>query len=96
MDENFDPNRTMDDSSFDRGCDWDNADHEDNESRSTPGGRWEAVAGVDSSLVATLEALEDGQVAIAGDIVAIRAGPDTYHPIKTLKVRLKTRSFHRK
>lgn len=46
----------------------------------------QAVADRDASLVAVLGALEDGQVAVAGDLVATRAGPDTYHPIKALKV----------
>ncbi|CAM9484101.1 unnamed protein product [Ectocarpus fasciculatus] len=43
------------------------------------------VADEDAPLVAVLSALEDGQVAIAGDVVAIRAGPETYHPVKALK-----------
>eukprot|EP00752_Nemacystus_decipiens_P006834 g6136.t1 len=44
-----------------------------------------AVPDADAPLREVLGALEDGRVAIAGDLVAIRAGPDTYHPIKALK-----------
>lgn len=45
-----------------------------------------AIADADVPLSDVLGALEDGRVAIAGDLVAIRAGPETYHPIKALKV----------
>lgn len=79
MDENFNPNRVVDGSK--------NAVFSDsvgNSSSSSCGAN--AVADADVPLSEVLGALEDGQVAIVGDIVAIRAGPATYHPVKALKV----------
>lgn len=70
MDENFNPNRVTDGSR--------------SESVGNCGSK--AVADADVPLNAVLGALEDGRVAITGDLVAIRAGPETYHPIKALKV----------
>lgn len=46
-----------------------------------------AVADVKESLIAALGKLGDGDVAVVGDLVAVRAGPATYHPIKAIKVR---------
>ncbi|CAM9721647.1 unnamed protein product [Ectocarpus sp. 13 AM-2016] len=70
MDENFDPNRAV---------------HWPSGAVSSEPSPSKEVADKDAPLVAVLSALEDGQVAIAGDVVAIRAGPETYHPVKALK-----------
>ncbi|CAN0348757.1 unnamed protein product [Ectocarpus sp. 8 AP-2014] len=70
MDENFDPNRAV---------------HWPSGAVSSEPSPSKEVADEDAPLVAVLSALEDGQVAISGDIVAIRAGPETYHPVKALK-----------
>ncbi|CAM9914456.1 unnamed protein product, partial [Ectocarpus sp. 8 AP-2014] len=63
MDENFDPNRAVR---------WPSGAVSSEPSPS------KEVADEDAPLLAVLSALEDGQVAISGDIVAIRAGPETY------------------
>lgn len=73
MDENFDPNRAV---------------HWPSGAVSSEPSPSKEVADEDAPLVAVLSALEDGEVAIAGDVVAIRAGPETYHPVKALKVLL--------
>lgn len=52
----------------------------------TPRNHGAAVADVKSSLIAVLGNLGDGDVAVVGDLVAVRAGPATYHPIKAIKV----------
>lgn len=76
MDENFNPNRAGD------GTISDSVGKSSNISNSN----CRAVADADVPLSELLGALEDGRVAITEDIVAIRAGPETYHPIKALKV----------
>lgn len=76
MDENFNPNLGVHGSS----------DVFANGSKPNIRGDTAIVADTNAPLVAVLGALEDGQVAISGDLVAIRAGPETYHPIKALKV----------
>ncbi|CAM9446970.1 unnamed protein product [Hapterophycus canaliculatus] len=77
MDENFNPNRVVQGSGEVFG----------KSSASSHGGGEGASCCADGNapLFAMLGALEDGQVGVAGDIVAIRAGPETYHPIKALK-----------
>lgn len=47
---------------------------------------YEATTDVKVALIDALSNLEDGKVVLVDDLVAIRAGPETYHPIKTLKV----------
>lgn len=47
---------------------------------------YEATSDVNVALIDELSKLEDGKVVLVDDLVAIRAGPKTYHPIKTLKV----------
>lgn len=47
---------------------------------------YEATTDVNVALIDELSKLEDGKVVLVDDLVAIRAGPKTYHPIKTLKV----------
>lgn len=76
MDENFNPNRMVHGSNDALGSSSINS----NRNEEAP------VADGDAPLAALLGALEDGEVAVAGDLVAIRAGPETYHPIKALKV----------
>lgn len=88
MDENFNPNRTMDGSSILGGSgkqafDINTSSSSFDQNTRDAGAR----ADVNGSLIAVLGGLEDGQVAVVGDLVAIRAGPETYHPIKALKVR---------
>ncbi|CAM9404625.1 unnamed protein product [Pylaiella littoralis] len=75
MDENFNPNRMVHGSNDALGSSSINS----NRNEEAP------VADGDAPLAALLGALEDGEVAVAGDLVAIRAGPETYHPIKALK-----------
>lgn len=82
MDENFNPNRNVYGSNMMDGLGKASLD-ETVTPRNT-----EAAADIDAPLMAALVSLEDGQVAVVGDLVAIRAGPDTYHPIKALKVRI--------
>lgn len=80
MDENFNPNRVGDGSK-----DVVFSESVGNiASNSNCSGK--ALADADVPLSEVLGALEDGRVAVAGDLVAIRAGPETYHPIKALKV----------
>lgn len=82
MDENFNPNRNVCGSNIMDGLG--NASiGETVTPRNTEG-----AADIDAPLIAALVSLEDGQVAVVGDLVAIRAGPDTYHPIKALKVQI--------
>lgn len=76
MDENLNPNLGVHGAS----------DVSSNGTKPNSWGDAAAVADTNAPLVAVLGALEDGQVAISGDLVAIRAGPETYHPIKALKV----------
>ena len=82
MDENFNPNRNVYGSSMMDGLGKASIDE-----AVTPRNT-EAAADIDAPLIAALVSLEDGQVAVVGDLVAIRAGPDTYHPIKALKVKI--------
>lgn len=77
MDENFDPNRINHRSGLYKGFDADQASRQQSAA---------AVADGNASLVSALLDLADGQVAVVNDLVAIRAGPSTYHPIKALKV----------
>lgn len=89
MDENFNPNRLVHGSN-DGDCSTSSLRSSSGNSKHNKGNstsNQEAVADGDAPLIAVLGALEDGQVAVAGDLVAIRAGPETYHPIKALKVR---------
>ncbi|CAM9924238.1 unnamed protein product [Laminaria digitata] len=81
MDENFNPNRNVYGSNIIDGLGKASID----ETSVTPRNTEEAAADIDAPLIAALVSLEDGQVAVVGDLVAIRAGPDTYHPIKALK-----------
>lgn len=84
MDENFNPNRNVYGSNIMDGL----GKASIHETAVTPRNTEEAAADIDAPLIAALVSLEDGQVAVVGDLVAIRAGPDTYHPIKALKVRI--------
>lgn len=84
MDENFNPNRVVHGSNDDSSK---SSIGSSSCSKHNNSSAEEAVADGDAPLIAVLGALEDGQVAVAGDLVAIRAGPETYHPIKALKVR---------
>lgn len=92
MNENFDPNRTVDGSSILGSFGKANVDNTAGAAVSANGGDERsgdalgAVADTNAPLIAVLRGLEDGQVAVMGDLVAIRAGPETYHPIKALKV----------
>lgn len=79
MDENFNPNLVADGSK-------DVGNIISSSSSTNHTGK--TVADADVPLRELLGALEDGRVAIKGDLVAIRAGPETYHPIKALKVTL--------
>lgn len=79
MDENFNPNRVTDGSNGS-----DNVTFQEKAGNSNCRGK--AVADVDAPLREVIGALEDGRLAVVGDLVAIRAGPETYHPIKALKV----------
>ena len=45
-----------------------------------------SITDINLDLINALSDLEDGEVAVVDDLVAIRAGPETYHPIKALKV----------
>lgn len=82
MNENFDPNIVVGD--FIEGLD-EGFVGKDPTLRSNMCDRF--VPDVDTSLINVLANLPDGRVAIVGDIVVIRAGPDTYHPVKSVKVR---------
>lgn len=84
MDENFNPNRNVYGSSMVDGL---GKAASIDETGVPPRNTEAATADVDAPLIAALVSLEDGQVAVVGDLVAIRAGPGTYHPIKALKVR---------
>lgn len=79
MDENFNPNRVVDEYSS-------IAAIAGGGKPGAHGNQGGAVADVDTSLIAVLGGLGDGDVAVIGDLVAIRAGPVTYHPIKAIKV----------
>lgn len=81
MDENFNPDRNVYRSNM-----MDGLGKASMDDTVTP--RNTEAADIDAPLIAALVNLEDGQVAVVGDIVAIRAGPDTYHPIKALKVKI--------
>lgn len=81
MDENFNPNRAVYGSSALDGF------GKASSNQTTGSNDMGAVAGVDAPLIAVLGGLEDGEVAVVGDLMAVRAGPETYHPIKALKVR---------
>ncbi|CAN0101839.1 unnamed protein product, partial [Scytosiphon promiscuus] len=76
MDENFNPNRAVQESGEVFG-----KPSGSNHNSETGAAR----ADGNVTLFDLLGALEDGQVDVAGDIVAIRAGPETYHPVKALK-----------
>lgn len=89
MDENFNPNRSTADVFSTRtgsmmGKGGTVADQ--NLSSIASSGEATRTADMDASFVGTLAGLQDGQVAVVGDLVAIRAGPETYHPIKAIKV----------
>lgn len=84
MDENFDPNHAVD--VLIEGLDAEEGDTLKG-GLQRPNVSDTATADVDTSMISVLGNLIDGKVAVIGDIVAIRAGPDTYHPIKAIKVR---------
>lgn len=79
MDENFNPNRSVDGSS--------SAIMDKTFAGGKPGCDGAAVADVEASLIAVLGGMGDGDVAVVGDLVAVRAGPATYHPLKAIKVQ---------
>lgn len=85
MDENFDPNHSSADDFSIRTVTGKGGSGADKKSSSISSSG-EATADMDASVVGTLAGLQDGQVAVLGDVVAIRAGPETYHPIKAMKV----------
>lgn len=87
MDENFNPNRNLYGSSMMDGL---GKAASIDETGLPPRNKEAATADIDAPLIAALVSLEDGQVAVVGDLLAIRAGPETYHPVKALKVRAGT------
>lgn len=85
MDENFNPNRAVGVSNMSGDVPY-SADCAGIQcSTGSIGG--EAVADVEESLIAVLGGMGDGVVAVVGDVVAVRAGLQTYHPIKSIKVQ---------
>lgn len=91
MDENFDPNRAVDALMGELGGaqqQFGTAYGADVDDLGKGRHGSEAIADVNAALITALAGMDDGAVAVIGDIVAIRAGPATYHPVKAIKVHI--------